>query len=51
MPNHELNHEPVCISDFETFSRRHLPKGAFSYYASAANDMQTLGESTAAFKR
>jgi hypothetical protein len=51
MENYKLNLEPICINDFEVFAKELLPKGAFSYYALAANDTQTLGESIAAFKR
>ncbi|XP_028390625.1 hydroxyacid oxidase 1-like isoform X2 [Dendronephthya gigantea] len=51
MANYKMNHEPVCVSDFEIFAKEHLQKDAFNYYASGANDMQTVGESTAAFKR
>lgn len=47
----KFNNEPVCISDFETLAKERLPKAVFSYYASAANDKQTLFESTEAFKR
>ncbi|XP_028395423.1 hydroxyacid oxidase 1-like [Dendronephthya gigantea] len=46
-----MNNEPICISDFEMLAKERLPKAVFDYYASAANDKQTLFKSTAAFKR
>ncbi|XP_028417939.1 peroxisomal (S)-2-hydroxy-acid oxidase GLO1-like [Dendronephthya gigantea] len=51
MESLKLKHEPVCIRDFEIFAKDFLPKAVFDYYASAANDEQTISESTAAFKR
>ena len=43
--------EPVCIQDFEKYAGAYLPKRAFDYYASGANDEQTIEESKSAFKR
>lgn len=45
------HHEPVCVNDFEIIAKERLPKMAFDYYMTAANDEQTYRESTMAFQR
>ena len=39
------------IAEYEIFAKEHLPRNAFDYYASGANDMLTLRENRAAFSR
>ena len=51
MENYTPIDEPICVEDYEILARECLPKGAYSYYALGANDLQTLEESTAALKR
>eukprot|EP01137_Pigoraptor_chileana_P032078 Opistho-2@20888 len=41
----------VCIADMEAHARAHLPKSVYDYYASGANDGQTLRENSNAFQR
>ena len=41
----------VCLADFEDHARRLLPKYAFDFYSSGANDQETLKENVNAFKR
>lgn len=36
--------EPVNVREFEAYAAATLPKNAFNYYASGANDMITLRE-------
>lgn len=43
--------EPVNIREYEAYAKATLPKNAFDYYASGANDMITLRENRAAFER
>jgi hypothetical protein len=43
--------EPVCISDFENFAEEFLPKNAWDYYSSGANEEITLNENRRAFDR
>ena len=43
--------EPVCMKDFEDYAKTYMPKREYDYYASGANDQQTLRESKDAFKR
>ena len=42
---------PVNIAEYEKHAMSKLPKNAFDYYASGANDMITLRENRAAFSR
>lgn len=42
---------PVNIAEYEIFAQTHLPRNAFDYYASGANDMITLRENRSAFTR
>ncbi|ELT87638.1 hypothetical protein CAPTEDRAFT_3947 [Capitella teleta] len=41
----------VCVDDFERFAFQVLPRNAFDYYRSGANDQSTLKDNVAAFKR
>lgn len=41
----------VSVADFEEYARKHLPKMAFDYYASGADEQQTLTDNIWAFKR
>jgi transposase-like protein len=43
--------EPVCISDFESHAKEFLPKNAWDYYSSGANEGITLRENRCAFNR
>mmetsp|Transcript_11461 Transcript_11461/g.14942 ORF Transcript_11461/g.14942 Transcript_11461/m.14942 type:complete len:391 (-) Transcript_11461:487-1659(-) len=43
--------EPVNVREYEAHAKEHLPKNAFDYYASGANDMVTLRENRAAYQR
>ena len=43
--------EPVCISDFESHAKEFLPKNAWDYYSSGANEGITLRENRCAFDR
>ncbi|XP_028417849.1 hydroxyacid oxidase 1-like [Dendronephthya gigantea] len=57
MADHDANlnsiavSEPVCISDFENYARAFLPKNAWDYYSSGANEGITLRENRQAFER
>mmetsp|Transcript_2808 Transcript_2808/g.6261 ORF Transcript_2808/g.6261 Transcript_2808/m.6261 type:complete len:188 (+) Transcript_2808:72-635(+) len=42
---------PVNVWEYEAYARNTLPKNAFDYYSSGANDMITLRENRAAFNR
>ena len=42
---------PVNVWEYEAFAKATLPKNAFDYYSSGANDMITLRENRAAFNR
>ncbi|GMF16311.1 unnamed protein product [Phytophthora fragariaefolia] len=42
---------PLNVLEFEEYAREYLPKNAFDYYASGADDMVTLRENREAFKR
>ncbi|XP_065057784.1 2-Hydroxyacid oxidase 1-like [Rhopilema esculentum] len=46
-----MNSQPICIKDLEDFALKALPKNAYGYYASGADDEQTLRDNTNAFKR
>ena len=41
----------MCISDFENFAEEFLPKNAWDYYSSGANEEITLNENRRAFDR
>ncbi|KAJ1916604.1 hypothetical protein IWQ60_008049 [Tieghemiomyces parasiticus] len=43
--------KPVCVADFEVAARNLLPRNAWDYYASGAEDMYTLRDNTDAFAR
>lgn len=43
--------DPVNIREFEAYANKTLPKNAYDYYSSGANDMITLRENRAAFER
>lgn len=43
--------KPLNIHEFEAYARTYLPKNAYDYYRSGANDMQTLKENEQAFSR
>lgn len=42
---------PLNVLEYEEYARAYLPKNAFDYYASGADDMVTLKENREAFKR
>jgi (S)-2-hydroxy-acid oxidase len=42
---------PVNVWEYEAYAKATLPKNAFDYYSSGANDMITLRENRAAFNR
>lgn len=42
---------PLNVLEFEEYAREYLPKNAFDYYQSGADDMVTLHENREAFKR
>ena len=42
---------PINIAHYEALARNYLPRNAFDYYASGANDMITLKENRAAYSR
>jgi isopentenyl diphosphate isomerase/L-lactate dehydrogenase-like FMN-dependent dehydrogenase len=46
-----MSGEPVCISDFENYAKEFLPKNAWDYYSSGANEEITLRENRCAFNR
>ena len=41
----------VCVNDFEELARKTLPKYAYDFYASGANEEFTLKENCEAYKR
>jgi len=41
----------VNVAEYERFAKDNLPRNAFGYYASGANDMITLRENRAAYAR
>lgn len=43
--------KPLNVLEFEEYAKEYLPKNAFDYYASGADDMHTLRENREAFKR
>ncbi|KAI9916663.1 hypothetical protein PsorP6_017903 [Peronosclerospora sorghi] len=42
---------PLNLLEYEEYAKAYLPKNAFDYYASGADDMVTLKENREAFKR
>lgn len=42
---------PINIAEYERFAKDNLPRNAFGYYSSGANDMITLRENREAFTR
>ncbi|KAI9145516.1 hydroxyacid oxidase 1-like protein [Paraphysoderma sedebokerense] len=45
------NASPVCVNDMRHYAKAYLPKFAFDYYESGADDMLTLEENEAAYSR
>eukprot|EP00112_Aurelia_sp_Birch-Aquarium-sp1_P009368 Seg2061.7 transcript_id=Seg2061.7/GoldUCD/mRNA.D3Y31 product="Hydroxyacid oxidase 1" protein_id=Seg2061.7/GoldUCD/D3Y31 len=45
------NSSPACIKDLEEFAKKTLPRNAYDYYSSGADDQQTLQENVSAYKR
>lgn len=43
--------KPLNVLEFEEYAKEYLPKNAYDYYASGADDMVTLRENREAFKR
>ena len=43
--------EMFCVSDFEEHARKVLPKNAWDYYSSGANQEQSLRDNVDAFSR
>ena len=41
----------VCVKDFEDFAKQNLPKNAFDYYQSGADDEYSLQDNVLSFKR
>ncbi|NXO83730.1 HAOX2 oxidase, partial [Sitta europaea] len=41
----------VCLSDFEAYARKYLPKAAWDYFAAGADDCTTRDENILAYKR
>ncbi|NWZ21800.1 HAOX1 oxidase, partial [Asarcornis scutulata] len=46
-----MSGKPVCISDFEDYAKKFLPKSVYDYYRSGADDQETLADNVAAFSR
>lgn len=42
---------PLNVLEFEAYAKEYLPKNAYDYYASGADDMVSLRENREAFKR
>ncbi|CAH0484559.1 unnamed protein product [Peronospora farinosa] len=45
------NGTPLNVLEYEEYAKEYLPKNAYDYYASGANDMVTLAENRQAFNR
>ncbi|CAH0473241.1 unnamed protein product [Peronospora belbahrii] len=45
------NSTPLNLLEYEAYAKEYLPKNAYDYYASGANEMITLSENRQAFKR
>ena len=43
--------EPVCIDDIAELAKQKLDRNAYNYYASGADEEQTLKDNVEAFKR
>jgi (S)-2-hydroxy-acid oxidase len=41
----------VCLKDFEEEAQHAMPKSSWDYYASGANDEETMADNEAAFDR
>lgn len=41
----------VCLSDFEAYAKKYLPKIAWDYFAAGADDCTTRDENILAYKR
>ncbi|NXO24733.1 HAOX2 oxidase, partial [Cisticola juncidis] len=41
----------VCLSDFEAYAKKYLPKSAWDYFAAGADDCTTRDENILAYKR
>lgn len=41
----------VCLSDFEAYAKKHLPKIAWDFFAAGADDCSTRDENILAYKR
>lgn len=46
-----MSREPACVSDFEKHAKEVLPKNAWDYYSSGANEGISLRENRRAFDR
>jgi isopentenyl diphosphate isomerase/L-lactate dehydrogenase-like FMN-dependent dehydrogenase len=42
---------PICLRDFEVNAKVVLPRAVWDYYASGANDEETMRDNETAFKR
>jgi len=41
----------VCLSDFEVYAKKYLPKIAWDFFAAGADDCSTRDENILAYKR
>ncbi|XP_015273375.1 PREDICTED: hydroxyacid oxidase 2, partial [Gekko japonicus] len=41
----------ICLSDFEAYAKKHLPKATWEYFAAGADDSYTRDDNLRAFKR
>lgn len=41
----------VCLSDFEAYAKKYLPKIAWDFFAAGADDCSTRDENILAYKR
>lgn len=48
---HQLKMEVTNVTEYEAIAKQKLPKMAFDYYASGAEDQWTLQENRNAFSR
>ena len=46
-----ISRDMFCLSDFEAHAESVLPKNAWDYYSSGANQEQSLRDSVEAFSR
>ena len=42
---------PVCLQDFEANAQQKLPRAVWEYYASGANDEETMRDNEQAYRR